>query len=137
MHFVFFFLMIRRPPRSTRTDTLFPYTTLFRSRPLDDDRRKAVLTTVDALADRALRTLAVAYRPVADDGAVGAGEDVEHDLTYVGMVGIIDPPRDEARVALADASAAGIRELLITAVHPRPPARIAGGPGRVPRPPPA
>src|SRR3546814_14767028 len=33
--FLFFFLMIRRPPRSTRTDTLFPYTTLFRSRPLD------------------------------------------------------------------------------------------------------
>src|SRR3546814_13515024 len=32
MFFVFFFLMIRRPPRSTRTDTLFPYTTLFRSR---------------------------------------------------------------------------------------------------------
>ena len=30
-HSVFFFLMIRRPPRSTRTDTLFPYTTLFRS----------------------------------------------------------------------------------------------------------
>src|SRR3546814_18940235 len=33
---VFFFLMIRRPPRSTRTDTLFPYTTLFRSRRLGD-----------------------------------------------------------------------------------------------------
>src|SRR3546814_8405352 len=32
--FLFFFLMIRRPPRSTRTDTLFPYTTLFRSRPV-------------------------------------------------------------------------------------------------------
>src|SRR3546814_7114685 len=32
MSFIFFFLMIRRPPRSTRTDTLFPYTTLFRSR---------------------------------------------------------------------------------------------------------
>src|SRR3546814_4151562 len=32
--FLFFFLMIRRPPRSTRTDTLFPYTTLFRSMPL-------------------------------------------------------------------------------------------------------
>src|SRR3546814_16747353 len=31
-HFLIFFLMIRRPPRSTRTDTLFPYTTLFRSR---------------------------------------------------------------------------------------------------------
>src|SRR3546814_17786589 len=35
MH-VCFFLMIRRPPRSTRTDTLFPYTTLFRSCPIDD-----------------------------------------------------------------------------------------------------
>src|SRR3546814_4022121 len=34
---IFFFLMIRRPPRSTRTDTLFPYTTLFRS---DDDHRQ-------------------------------------------------------------------------------------------------
>src|SRR3546814_13095450 len=33
MFFLFFFLMIRRPPRSTRTDTLFPYTTLFRSHP--------------------------------------------------------------------------------------------------------
>src|SRR3546814_12599438 len=34
----FFFLMIRRPPRSTRTDTLFPYTTLFRSAARDGDR---------------------------------------------------------------------------------------------------
>src|SRR3546814_19797586 len=38
--FVFFFLMIRRPPRSTRTDTLFPYTTLFRS---EDDAALAEL----------------------------------------------------------------------------------------------
>src|SRR3546814_6788984 len=37
---VFFFLMIRRPPRSTRTDTLFPYTTLFRSRPAGDGGRQ-------------------------------------------------------------------------------------------------
>src|SRR3546814_16278347 len=36
--FIFFFLMIRRPPRSTRTDTLFPYTTLFRSRAHPKDR---------------------------------------------------------------------------------------------------
>src|SRR3546814_1088639 len=35
---VFFFLMIRRPPRSTRTDTLFPYTTLFRSKPEADGK---------------------------------------------------------------------------------------------------
>src|SRR3546814_4463822 len=38
MCFVFFFLMILRPPRSTRTDTLFPYTTLFRSQPFEQTR---------------------------------------------------------------------------------------------------
>src|SRR3546814_18902866 len=38
------FLMIRRPPRSTRTDTLFPYTTLFRSL---EDRRAAILASID------------------------------------------------------------------------------------------
>src|SRR3546814_7012258 len=40
----FFFLMIRRPPRSTRTDTLFPYTTLFRSTATDMDARFAALS---------------------------------------------------------------------------------------------
>src|SRR3546814_3646210 len=42
---VFFFLMIRRPPRSTRTDTLFPYTTLFRSRPAGPGVAAALATT--------------------------------------------------------------------------------------------
>src|SRR3546814_12869562 len=50
----FFFLMIRRPPRSTRTDTLFPYTTLFRSRiPVDDialPRREAFGLALEARA---------------------------------------------------------------------------------------
>src|SRR3546814_14764320 len=52
--FVFFFFMIRRPPRSTRTDTLFPYTTLFRSpgerglhRGRGDHRQAVLLRTVD------------------------------------------------------------------------------------------
>src|SRR3546814_5175354 len=40
---IFFFLMIRRPPRSTRTDTLFPYTTLFRSRGLPEAAHGGVL----------------------------------------------------------------------------------------------
>src|SRR3546814_18904858 len=44
----FFFLMRRRPPRSTRTDTLFPYTTLFRSPPARRDDRRAVRRLPDA-----------------------------------------------------------------------------------------
>src|SRR3546814_1147661 len=45
---VFFFLMIRRPPRSTRTDTLFPYTTLFRSVALERARGKAAESSLRA-----------------------------------------------------------------------------------------
>jgi Ca2+-transporting ATPase len=93
--------------------------------PLDDDRRHAILATVDALADDALRTLAVAYRPAADDAAEIVGEEVEHSLTFAGVVGIIDPPRAEATVAIGDAHRAGIRVVMITGDHPRTAARIA------------
>src|SRR3546814_4973449 len=50
VHFCFFFLMIRRPPRSTRTDTLFPYTTLFRSthRRAGDRRRRLCRQTLQS-----------------------------------------------------------------------------------------
>jgi P-type Ca2+ transporter type 2C len=111
-------------------------------RPLTDERRTAVLETVDRLADRALRTLAVAYRPLpegttppnsragdgvsgdAGDGASG-GEDLERELVYLGLVGIIDPPRLEARASVAEASAAGVRVIMITGDHPRTAVRIA------------
>src|SRR3546814_12473448 len=56
--FYFFFLMIRRPPRSTRTDTLFPYTTLFRSCATGGPRRAA----------------AVAARPLLSSGEADAGD---------------------------------------------------------------
>src|SRR3546814_14887140 len=49
-HCYFFFLMIRRPPRSTRTDTLFPYTTLFRSR--SPDKRRAAPPPTARCRDR-------------------------------------------------------------------------------------
>src|SRR3546814_7159728 len=48
---LFFFLMIRRPPRSTRTDTLFPYTTLFRSTTGTRDRRQKLLHLTETGAE--------------------------------------------------------------------------------------
>src|SRR3546814_11917785 len=52
--FFFFFLMIRRPPRSTRTDTLFPYTTLFRSLPawVTPTRQPIAISRADAPCQR-------------------------------------------------------------------------------------
>ncbi|HEY4607045.1 MAG TPA: cation-translocating P-type ATPase, partial [Acidimicrobiia bacterium] len=94
-------------------------------RPLTETRRREVLATVDRLADQALRTLAVAYRPLPDAERPDEDESIESDLVFLGMVGIIDPPRDEARTAIAEASAAGVRTMMITGDHPRTAARIA------------
>src|SRR3546814_12687074 len=66
---VYFFLMIRRPPRSTRTDTLFPYTTLFRSQPIARrgifaDMRAVLGDAMVALAQRANSGFVVGHRSV-------------------------------------------------------------------------
>src|SRR3546814_18704854 len=65
-----FFLMIRRPPRSTRTDTLFPYTTLFRSPDLPRHRHRRLAAAVRA-ARAALRTGRTIRRGFARDPAAG------------------------------------------------------------------
>ena len=85
-----------------------------RVRALPEERRSEILTTVDQLADLALRTLAVAYRPLPAEERPPHDESVERELVYLGLVGIIDPPRPEARVAIADAHDAGMRVLMIT-----------------------
>jgi magnesium-transporting ATPase (P-type) len=100
-------------------------------RPLTDERRREALDAVDRLAGFALRTLAVAYRPLPDGGRATADESMERELVYLGLVGIIDPPRPEARAAIAEATAAGIRVLMITGDHPRTAVRIAGDLGIV------
>ena len=95
--------------------------------PLDEARRaRAILADVDALSDAALRTLAVAYRPLgAGRGRRKPTRSLERDLIFVGTVGIIDPPREEAAVAIREAHRAGIRVIMITGDHPRTAARIA------------
>ena len=100
-------------------------------RPLTDDRRREILGTVDGLAGDALRTLAVAYRPLPTTPPAGAGADLEQELIFAGVVGIIDPPRPEARAAIAESRKAGIRVLMITGDHPGTAGRIAADLGIV------
>ncbi len=92
---------------------------------LDDDTRSRLLADVDEMSDAALRTLAVAYRPLASGEDARTGEALERNLIFVGTVGIIDPPREEAKQAIGDALRAGIRVIMITGDHPRTAARIA------------
>jgi Ca2+-transporting ATPase len=103
-------------------------------RPLDEARRAAILRANDELAGRALRTLGVGYRLLsareAEPGA--ADETVEHELIFAGLIGMIDPPRDEARDAVARARDAGIRPMMITGDHPATAAVIAADLGIAP-----
>ena len=86
---------------------------------------------VTALAGEAYRTLAVAVREVpaasgtGENPEVSLGEEMEHGLTFVGMVAMIDPPRPEAKAAIAQAQQAGIRVIMITGDHPLTAERIA------------
>jgi len=94
--------------------------------PLDGAGRQRILADIAALSDAALRTLAVAYRPLGpDEDPAATNEALERELVYVGTVGIIDPPRPEAAVAIRQAQGAGIRVLMITGDHPRTAVRIA------------
>jgi magnesium-transporting ATPase (P-type) len=94
--------------------------------PLDAAWRARILDDVDRLSGEAFRTLGVAYRPLEVTTPPHVDESLERDLVFVGMVGIIDPPRQEAADAIAEAHRAGVRVLMITGDHPRTAARIAG-----------
>jgi P-type Ca2+ transporter type 2C len=98
---------------------------------LDNARRTAYLADVDALSGAALRTLSVAYRPLDPGEDRQAAASLERDLIFAGTVGIIDPPREEAAVAISQARRAGIRVIMITGDHPRTAARIAADLGIV------
>jgi potassium/sodium efflux P-type ATPase len=105
--------------------------------PLDDARRAAALAAIDKLSAQAFRTLGVAYRRIEDNPGSAStdggalDESMEKDFVYVGVVGIIDPPRPEAAVAVAEARRAGVRVIMITGDHPLTATRIAADLGIV------
>ena len=95
--------------------------------PLSDERRSEILKTTEELAGEALRTLGAAYRRVPKDAgeATEADESAEQDLVFAGLIGMIDPPREEAKEAVARARGAGVRPIMITGDHPTTAAVIA------------
>ncbi len=111
-------------------------------RPLTEGDRQQILATVEQLSSDAYRTLGQAYRPLGTASlaqvpgiilnSAGHVADIaeqsdvlENDLIWVGMIGIIDPPRTEVRDSVAEAHRAGIRTVMITGDHPLTAARIA------------
>ena len=97
------------------------------TRRLTDERREEILRINDQLAGEALRTLGVAFRSLPRHAldTQELYEDVEHALVFLGLIGMIDPPREEAKDAVARAKGAGIRPIMITGDHPATAAVIA------------
>jgi Ca2+-transporting ATPase len=85
-----------------------------KTRPLNPQRKSTLLEHSAAMAAEALRVLALASKPVGDSYVT---ED-ESALTFLGMVGMKDPPREEAREAVRRCYLAGIRPVMITGDHP-------------------
>ena len=86
-------------------------------KPLDDAARRRFEEAYVSLAKAGLRTLALAVRELPEETRLEPDE-VEKDLTLLGVVGIIDPPRPEVPEAIATAQRAGIRVIMITGDAP-------------------
>lgn len=92
-------------------------------RAITDSDKKALAAVNTSMAEKALRVLSMAYKEVnVEDGLTEEhlGEitrQAEQELIFVGMVGMIDPPREEARVAVGQCKVAGIKPVMITGDH--------------------
>jgi Ca2+-transporting ATPase len=83
-------------------------------RPLDNALRAEILAVNDQFARRALRVLALARRDLPPRAGTYLPENVERDLTFIGLAGMMDPPRPEVAAAVTTCREAGIRLVMIT-----------------------
>ena len=84
---------------------------------VDDELRAAIDAANEDMAHRALRVLALAGRRVEPGDAEPTGDDAESGLTFLGLVGMIDPPREQVPGAVAECTSAGITTVMITGDH--------------------
>jgi Ca2+-transporting ATPase len=93
--------------------------------PLDEAARKRILEANDAMTQDALRVLGLAYRLLPERPEEVNSADLEKEMIFAGMIGMIDPARPEVKPALEKARSAGIRTIMITGDYPNTARAIA------------
>ena len=94
-------------------------------RPITRSDAERALAVNGKFADSALRVLAFAYKKIDDPSAPLDVKSLERDLTFVGLMAMIDPPRPEVKRAVAECKEAGIRTVMITGDHKNTAAAVA------------
>ncbi|PLT34268.1 calcium-translocating P-type ATPase, SERCA-type [Bacillus sp. V5-8f] len=84
---------------------------------LTKDFKYTVQTAIDGLADQALRTIAVGFKPIGTTTVLLDEREAEKGLTFIGLQGMIDPPRPEVQGAVKECREAGIKTVMITGDH--------------------
>ncbi|KZZ83158.1 cation-translocating P-type ATPase [Bacillus sp. SJS] len=87
-----------------------------RQQSMTSQYEQRIKESIESMASKALRTIAIAYKPIGKD-RVYKQEDAEKDLVFVGLQGMIDPPRPEVKQAIKECRAAGIKTIMITGDH--------------------
>ena len=87
------------------------------NKPMTEEKRAQILADNKAMADKALRVLAVAKRDWSEKPADNTPEFLEQELVFLGLTGMIDPVRPEVKAAIEECRAAGIRPVMITGDH--------------------
>jgi Ca2+-transporting ATPase len=107
-----------------------------RAVPLTHELRQRIMTANDRLAEDGQRVLGVAFRPLSVQPSKATEAELEQQMTFIGLIGMMDPPRPEVKDAVQVCQTAGIRPVIITGDHPLTARHIArelgiGADGRV------
>ncbi|MBS4172459.1 cation-translocating P-type ATPase [Bacillus sp. FJAT-49736] len=81
------------------------------------DSKEKAQKVIEELAQKALRNIAIAFKPVNDGEEILNEEEAERELTFIGLQGMIDPPRPEVKQAIKECKEAGIKTIMITGDH--------------------
>ncbi|MGG5253008.1 cation-translocating P-type ATPase [Neobacillus sp. SM06] len=88
-----------------------------RSQYFGKELQTKVQNAINELASKALRTIAIAFKPVSPNTVILSEKEAEQNLTFIGIQGMIDPPRPEVKAAVKECKEAGIKTVMITGDH--------------------